>query len=290
MAQASLWGSVLKGDTQALQDALENGANVNFQGKLGGDTALHLVCSNISITNTAANAKLLDVAKLLILAEADINIKNNSGNTPLDIAKRKKDKSFAELLQTPESISPLEPVTPEPPPVEDLPPLEDLEGDQLLERAKQAEERAEAAERRAAQAGARVAELEEQNRSLMQKAGYSIPPDTIGKKQPLQPLDLPAGRGDVSYTYEQEQHYLGNGRQQLQPLSAAQHNGMAATVSMVPQQRQQQTLQTSYSTPALAAPGDVAKGPEFMLRELLQRGDITFKEYKEQQKKMAKNY
>ena len=140
-----------------------------------------------------------------------------------------------------------------------------------------------------------VPALEEQNRELMQQAGYSIP-DTIGKNQPLRPLNLPAGQGEIRRDAYEEQPIQENRRQQLEPLSSEpQQSGMASTMSTIGDlaQRGQTQLKSSFSTPALAAPlsEDMTKGPEFLLKDMLQRGEISFKEYKDQKKKLAeKNY
>jgi len=260
------------------QDAIDNGADVNFQGRVGGDTALHIVCSNINnndLSVTNPNEKVLDVVKILILAKADLSIKNNVGNTALDIAKRKKYRAVAELLLDPHSVEP--PPLPTPPPT---PPksLDQCEGDELLDRAHEAVQRAEQAERRAVEAEHKAAVLEEQNRKLMEELGYKLP-DTAGKMQPLQPLQLSAGQGDTRNIDASDISAIQSGSNihQLQPL---QPSATMSIVDVHERHGQRQQLQPSVSAPALPSMNSLSQGPEVLLKQMLQRGDITFKEYK----------
>lgn len=292
MTNAAMWAAALKTDVRSLQGAIDDGADVNFQGKVGGDTALHIVCSsmNNNIDLSATNQKVLDVVKILILAKADLSIKNNVGNTALDIAKRKKYTAVAELLMDPHSVEPPPPPTPPPTPPKRL---EECEGDELLDRAHDAVQRAEQAEQRAVEAEQKAAALEEQNRKLMAQLGleYNLP-DITGKHQPLQPLQLSAGQGDArnfNIAGQMEMDHLvsavdtmqGGNKQQLQPLRRQPGQSLGHVVDNGQGQRNQ--LQPSASAPALSS---LPQGPEALLKQMLQRGDINFKEYKEQLAKL----
>jgi len=294
MANAALWGAVLKADAHESQDAIHRGANVNFQGTLGGDTALHLVCSRIT-HRVDKNEKLLDIVKVLILAQADLAIKNNAGNTALNIAKRRKYLPIVELLQDPSSCDPPPPPTPPPTPPKQL---EELDRDELLEKVKELQSRLKMAERKAIEAENQASALKDQNQKLMQQSGYNFPVESI-KKQELKPLPLPAGINQTApvmmdtFDSIHSDRSFGDGRQQLQPLdSDSRTNGMSATVSEVGMQglSQGNRLQASVSSPALGANEMRASGavePEVLLKQMLQRGDISFKEYKQQLQKLA---
>jgi hypothetical protein len=137
------------------------------------------------------------------------------------------------------------------------------------------------------------AALEEQNRKLMAQLGleYNLP-DITGKHQPLQPLQLSAGQGDArnfNIAGQMEMDHLvsavdtmqGGNKQQLQPLRRQPGQSLGHVVDNGQGQRNQ--LQPSASAPALSS---LPQGPEALLKQMLQRGDINFKEYKEQLAKL----
>ena len=66
-------------DSEEFFIAADKGAKLDVKDKFEGETALHLASRN----------EHLEVVKLLIERGADINIKNNEGETPLDFAKKR---------------------------------------------------------------------------------------------------------------------------------------------------------------------------------------------------------
>ena len=142
-----------------------------------------------------------------------------------------------------------------------------------------------------------TAALEQQNQQLMaQMGGYNFPQDD-GKKQPLQPLRLAPGQGQADAaraaggdSSQQIAAALGSMTKpkQLQPLPSNSNPMAAATMSIVDvvDDRQQQRQQRQQLQPSASAPALSQAGPEALLQAMLQRGDINFREYKEQLKKL----
>lgn len=84
-----LYRSVRLNILNRVKTAIALGANVNFTCRCENDwSPLHI----------AANENRYDIAKVLLENNADINIKNNCGNTPLDLAKNRYNKNIVKLL------------------------------------------------------------------------------------------------------------------------------------------------------------------------------------------------
>ncbi len=76
------------GALEKVRSLIEDGSNINTKEKAGGRTPLH----------RAVEGGHKEVIKLLLENEADINIKNNSGETPLKNAVKLGYREIAELL------------------------------------------------------------------------------------------------------------------------------------------------------------------------------------------------
>ena len=95
-----LFKAVEDKDEKKLNYLIEQGIDVNKRSKDSKDTVLHLIAAQInggSVHDVKVNLRM---AKALIKAGADVDLKNNFGNTPLHIAvdSEKSDRKFIELL------------------------------------------------------------------------------------------------------------------------------------------------------------------------------------------------
>ncbi len=84
----SIWRAAHAGNTKAIERHLAEGADVNAKdGKFG-----------VTLLSWAALGRQIDAVELLILKGADINARNNDGNTPLHTAAFLGENEIAQLL------------------------------------------------------------------------------------------------------------------------------------------------------------------------------------------------
>jgi hypothetical protein len=83
-----LYNAVIKGNTAAVEDLLNKGAELNFQDK-DGDTPMHLA---VTITN-------MEIIKLLLAHGAYIDQPNYDGETPVALALKRNRPDIAKILK-----------------------------------------------------------------------------------------------------------------------------------------------------------------------------------------------
>ncbi len=87
-AESDLVRAVLSGEINEVKNALSKGADVNEKNSQDGTTPLHM----------AAFFGHTEIAKLLLRNKADINAKDNEGDSPLLAALTNRQKEMGELL------------------------------------------------------------------------------------------------------------------------------------------------------------------------------------------------
>ena len=85
------------GHLEVVKYLVSEGADVNAKKSWSGNTPLHEVSQNFF---WGRQNERIAVAKMLVENGGDVNIKNNSGETPLDLAKEDKNKELAIYLES----------------------------------------------------------------------------------------------------------------------------------------------------------------------------------------------
>lgn len=96
LKKGSVHKAIKKRDIEDLDRRLKEGEDPNLKDELGG-AALHLIASS-SKKNESQSEKDLTAIRILLRSGADINIKNNEGETPLFVAVSSLRFDVAELL------------------------------------------------------------------------------------------------------------------------------------------------------------------------------------------------
>ncbi len=89
MKATALHAAAYAGHAEAAKLLIEHHIDINKQGPYNGFTALH----------DAVWQNNVDVAKVIIDAGADLTIKSNTGQTPLDFAKARHHQEIAALIE-----------------------------------------------------------------------------------------------------------------------------------------------------------------------------------------------
>ncbi len=90
-------------DLASLKELIENGADVNEWKDEYGDTFLINAVDQINYypnESTPGNETRIEIVKTLIKAGANVNAKNNFGQTPLSLAEEKRNPEIIELLKS----------------------------------------------------------------------------------------------------------------------------------------------------------------------------------------------
>jgi ankyrin repeat protein len=94
--QTALHLAVQKFQRETLVLLLKESTSVNAQDQ-GGDTPLHLIAGDIA----QSEDDLIEMAKMLIAAGADVHLKNLEGDTVLDLARKNERLRLFKLIENP---------------------------------------------------------------------------------------------------------------------------------------------------------------------------------------------
>ena len=86
-APPSLFASIDAGDFAAVQNILDRGEDIHKKDQSGN-----------SVLHQAANQGAVELGAFLIRYGADVNVVNNGGQTPLDVARSTSNSAFEQLL------------------------------------------------------------------------------------------------------------------------------------------------------------------------------------------------
>lgn len=89
MKATALHAAAYAGRAEAAKLLIDGGVEINRQGPYNGYTALH----------DAVWQNNVDTARVIIDADADLTIKSNSGQTPLEFAKSKGHTEIARMIE-----------------------------------------------------------------------------------------------------------------------------------------------------------------------------------------------